>query len=131
MQSESKSDSSQFSSGNQTTANRKTLPRGRPAFADSQREQVLQALRAGGIEGVSRATLIFEKRITQCGARVDELKRMGYDIASESREGERYIRYVLKAEPETPQPLPTYKQRDFLVGQRKTGLPLFDSAVPE
>ena len=72
---------------------------GRPAFADTQRQEVLGMLRAAGPEGISRATLIFEKHITQCGARVDELKRQGYVIDSESRQGEKYVRYVLKSEP--------------------------------
>lgn len=79
------------------------LLRGRPAFADSQRETILALLRIAGPHGVSRADLIFNYRFTQCGARIDELKRAGYVIKSELREGEQYVRYVLKSEPRPEQ----------------------------
>jgi len=93
------------------------ISRGRPAFADSPREKLLRLLREAGLVGVSRATLIFEHRATQCGARVDELKRQGYVIESELREGEQYVRYVLKSEPLDLQPIP--EEPDWY--QRQTG----------
>lgn len=73
--------------------------RGRPAFAETQRGEILRLLRDAGTAGVSRAELIFDRHITQCGARVDELKRQGFEIVSEQRDGETYVRYVLKGEP--------------------------------
>lgn len=88
-------------------------------------------LRDAGPDGVSRSELIFGKHFTQCGTRVDELKRLGYVVESVQREGERYVRYVLKAEPETPHRPRTYKQHEFFEGRRKTGLPLFDLDVRE
>lgn len=92
---------------------RETRPirRGRPEFAETQRDEVLRDLRAAGPDGVSRATFIFEKKITQCGARADELKRMDYVIRSELREGERYVRYVLVSEPAEPKRLPASQRR--------------------
>jgi hypothetical protein len=81
------------------------IHRGRPAFADTQRQEVLEMLRTAGPEGVSRATFIFEKHITQCGARVDELKRQGHVLESEWREGEIYVRYFLKSEPRKLMPV--------------------------
>jgi hypothetical protein len=80
--------------------------RGRPAFAASQRQKILELLRAAGVHGVSRATLIFEHRMTQCGARVDELKHQGHEIVSELRDGEQYVRHVLKTEPLDLRPIP-------------------------
>ena len=81
------------------------IPRGRPAFVETQCDEVRDALVAAGKDGVSRATCIFEMHITQVGARVDELKRMGYAIHSESRESERYVRYVLDGDPVELRPL--------------------------
>lgn len=43
--------------------------------------------------------------LAQCGARIDELKRQGYEIVSELREGEQYVRYILKSEPLDLQPI--------------------------
>jgi len=100
------------------------IPRGRPSFASTQREEVLQMLRAAGRGGVSRYTLIYEKHISQCGARVDELKRVGYAIHSELRDGERYVRYVLDSEPLELNPLraggDSYEQK---YGPRPSGKP--------
>jgi len=106
------------------------VPRGRPAFATSQGEKILELLRAAGVHGVSRASLIFEHRATQCGARVDELKRQGYVIESELREGEQYVRYVLKGEPLDLQPIPvepdSYQRQTGEARPRATDdLPLF------
>jgi hypothetical protein len=75
------------------------ISRGRPAFAQTQRQEILELLRTAGPVGVSRAEFIFERHITQCGARVDELKREGYQIVSELRDSEKYVRYILLGEP--------------------------------
>ncbi len=83
------------------------IRRGVPEFAETQRDDILQMLRERRTDGVSRAELIFEKRYSQCGARVDELKRMGYVIRSELREGETYVRYILVSEPLELKPLTT------------------------
>jgi hypothetical protein len=117
------------------------IPRGRPAFAETQRQEILRLLREAGPSGISRAELIFERRFTQCGARVDELKRQGYVIESEQREGERYVRYVLKGEPLELRPLSERppKTRDWFAesaGRERAKEtpnygPLFDGAMPE
>lgn len=107
--------------------------RGRPPFAASQREKILELLRAAGPLGVSRATLIFEHRITQCGARVDELKRQGHVIESFSQDGEAYVRYRLTSEPLELKPIPTgadwYNREHRTRPSKTSGLPLFDAAV--
>lgn len=36
--------------------NRKPIPRGAPAFAETQREKLLELLRAAGVHGISHAT---------------------------------------------------------------------------
>jgi len=95
------------------------IPRGRPAFAETQRAEILRLLRDAGPAGVSRAELIFERRMTQCGARVDELKRQGFVIVSELREVERYVRYVLTSEPLELRHLP--ERADWF--ERRTGKP--------
>lgn len=84
------------------------ITRGRPAFAETQRAEILRLLREAGPAGVSRAELIFDRRITQCGARVDELRHQNFEILSELREGEKYVRYVLKSEPLELRPLPEH-----------------------
>ena len=91
------------------------ITRGRPACAETQRNETLRLLREAGPVGVSRATLIFEHHFSQCGARVDELKSQGYAIESELREDEKYVRYILKGEPLDPGPLPdrSEKTRDW------------------
>jgi hypothetical protein len=110
------------------------IHRGRPAFAASQREKILELLRAAGAQGVSRATLIFEHRMTQCGARVDELKRQGCVIESFLLHGETYVRYRLTSEPlELQQPAPIaagrYERGHGRRPSQTGGLPLFDAAV--
>lgn len=115
------------------------IPRARPAFAETQRQEILRLLREAGPAGVSRAELIFERHITQCGARVDELKRQGYVIESELRDGEKYVHYVLKGEPLELQPLPEREQGDWFVKstghqrpkQTPTRGPLFSETEPE
>jgi hypothetical protein len=105
-----------------------------PPFAESQRAEILDMLRAAGPNGVSKAELIFTKRMSQCGARIFELEKIGYKIAHTQREGERYVRFVLESEPLTLHPL---EEPDWYT--RQTGkpraadaaseLPLFDAAV--
>jgi hypothetical protein len=100
---------------------KRQIARGAPGFAETQREKILKLLRESGPAGVSRQELIFQHRYTQCGARIDELKRQGYRIESELRPSEKFVTYVLREEPPEPRPLPTFK--------RATGLPLFDAAA--
>jgi hypothetical protein len=83
----------------QSASRCKSSQRGRPAFAASQREKILELLRAAGPRGVSREELIFRYRWTQCGTRVFELRGMGYVIRSEDRGGRYPTWYVLKSEP--------------------------------
>jgi hypothetical protein len=76
--------------------------RGRPAFAESQRAEILRLLREAGPGGVARDFLIYTKHFTQCGARIFELQKMGYVICSKKRAGQRYVTYVLESEPLSP-----------------------------
>ena len=113
--------------------------RGVPGFASTQREKILALLRQAGPGGVSRESLIFEYRWTQCGARIDELQDMGYTIRHDSRHGERFVRYVLESEPLELKPLPSvsdwYAEK---FGARPTtttpeltaDLPLFSGVAP-
>ena len=84
------------------------MKRGAPSFSHDQRATILDSLREAGPRGVKRETLIFERHFTQCGARIFELQKMGYDIRSEQRSGDRYVTYVLYGEPAQEKPLPTY-----------------------
>jgi hypothetical protein len=72
---------------------------GPPAFAESQRAEILEMLKAAGPAGVSKAELIFTKHWTQCAARIFELERMGYKIAHVQRSGDRLVRFILESEP--------------------------------
>jgi len=92
--------------GPKHTTGKHPTPRGRPAFADTQQQEILRLLREAGTSGVSRAYLIFNHHFTQCGARVNELKRQGYVVESELLEGDRYVRYILRNEPLGLTPLP-------------------------
>jgi Helix-turn-helix domain len=83
--------------------------RGRPEFADSQREKILRLLKRAGRSGVRREDLIFHYRWTQAGSRIFELEKMGYKIRHESRPGERLIVYVLASEPLEPKPFQVWK----------------------
>ncbi len=76
---------------------------GRPAFAASQRDQILKLLREAGPRRVSRPDLIFNHRFTQCGARIDELKHSGFVIESGLGEGAHYVHDVLKSDPRPDQ----------------------------
>ena len=89
----------------------KTVPRGRPDFADSQRRRILELLRQAGSEGVSRSDLIFKHRFTQCGTRIFELEKMSYKIRHEMKPGQHYVTYFLESEPEQETHLSTYQPR--------------------
>jgi hypothetical protein len=89
----------------------KPSQRGAPQFAGDQRAEILRLLREAGPQGVSKAVLIFEKHWTQAAARVWELEQQGYGIRHESRDGERFVTFVLVSEPHEPKPLPTYKPK--------------------
>jgi hypothetical protein len=97
--------------------------RGRPDFAGDQRTEILRLLREAGPRGVSKEFLIFDMHMTQCGARVFELERMGYQIRHESRDGERYVTFVLVSEPAQPKPLPTFKPKSGDWYEKTTGKP--------
>jgi hypothetical protein len=84
------------------------MKRGAPSFSNDQRTKILELLREAGPQGVKRETLIFERHFTQCGTRVFELQKMGYDIRSEQRGDDRYVTYVLYGEPAQEKPLPTH-----------------------
>jgi hypothetical protein len=89
-----------------------------PPFAESQRAEILDMLRAADPNAVSKAEPIFEKRRSQCGARVFELEKLGSQITHVQREGERYVRFVLESEPLGLQPSP---EPDWYT--RQTGKP--------
>lgn len=74
-------------------------PRGRPSFADTQRERILALLREAGPRGVSKEELVFKHRWTQAAARIFELEQIGYGIRHDTRPGERFVFYVLESEP--------------------------------
>lgn len=82
-----------------SSTNPRARRRGSPSFAESQRSEILEMLRAAGPAGVSKAELIFTKHMSQCGARVFELEGMGYKIAHVQRDGEKYVWFVLESEP--------------------------------
>jgi len=62
-------------------------------------------LREAGQAGVSKETLLFEKRWSQAAARIWELEQQGFQIAHTQREGETYVRYVLESEPLALKPI--------------------------
>lgn len=95
--------------------------RGAPGFAGDQRAEILRLLREAGPLGVSKESLIFEKHMTQCGARVWELERQGYGIRHEARDGDRYVTFILVSEPADPKPLPTFKPKPADWYERATG----------
>jgi hypothetical protein len=108
--------------------------RGRPAFSDSQRDKILELLRAVGSQGVSREELIFRQRWTQCRTRIFELQTMGYVIRSEDRGGRYPTWYVLKSEPLELKPIPDESDWYARAASKPrppqgTGLPLFDAMV--
>lgn len=99
----------------------KPSQRGTPEFAGVQRAEILRLLREAGPQGVSKEFLIFDKRMTQCGARVFELERQGYGIRHEARDGDHYVTFILVSEPAEPKPLPTFKPKATDWYERTTG----------
>lgn len=95
------------------------ITRGAPALATDQRGFVLQKLREADERGVSRSTFIFGYHITQCGARLDELKRQGYQLESQPRSGDRYVTSVRRGEPGQPKPLPNLRQKKLFRGRER------------
>ena len=84
-----------------------------PAHASAQRDSVLRLLREAKArgQGLRREDAIFTYRITQVGARVHELERMGYVIRHDLEPGARFVTYFLVSEPGREKPLPTYQPR--------------------
>jgi hypothetical protein len=84
-----------------------------PSHASAQRGDVLRLLREAKArsQGLRREDAIFTHRITQVGARVHELERMGYVIRHDLEPGARFVTYFLVSEPEREKPLPTYQPR--------------------
>jgi hypothetical protein len=107
------------------------MSRGLPPFAESQRTEILEMLRAAGPAGVSKETLLFEKRWSQAAARIFELERQGFQIAHIQRDGEIYVRYVLESEPLQLKPLDNLDWYERTTGKPRTSpegvrdLPLF------
>jgi hypothetical protein len=87
--------------------------RGIPAHASAQRNDVLRLLREAKArgQGLRRADAIFQHRITQVGARVHELERMGYVIRHDLEPGARFVTYFLVSEPAEEKPLPDYRSK--------------------
>jgi len=95
---------------NRFTTQRKTGP---PGHTSAQRNDVLRLLREAKArgQGLRRDDAIFQHRITQVGARVHELERMGYIIRHDLEPGARFVTYFLVSEPEHEKPLPTYQRK--------------------
>jgi hypothetical protein len=87
-------------------------PDGAPAFARAQRDEILQLLRDAGPDGVAKSFLLFEKHFSQAASRVFELEKLGYQIRHESREGSRYVYFVLVGEPPSAPAKPLEQQPD-------------------
>jgi hypothetical protein len=108
---------------------------GIPVFAESQRAEILEMLRAAGPAGVSKSELIFAKHWTQCAARIWELEHLGYKISHIQRPCDRFVRYVLESEPLQPTPSTNPDWYEHVHGPRPkpghegSNLPLFDTAV--
>lgn len=104
------------------------IPRGQPAFAESQREAILDLLREAGADVVSHADLIFNHHYSQCGTRVFELQKIGYVIRSEMRDGDRHVTYVLESEPGSPNKPGNLSESDYAKREREErdrAMPLF------
>jgi len=95
------------------------ISRGRPEWASSEENWILDLLRNAGERGVSREHLIFTCRSTQCGRAIHSLERCGYVIEHVKLAGEKYVRYVLKSAPLDLKPLP--ESADWY--ERQTGKP--------
>lgn len=101
------------------------VPRGRPAFSDTQRERILELLRKAGPRGVRREDLLYVHRWSQAGTRIYELERMGFVIEHVLEPGQRFVTYRLLSEPLVPQPLPNSERTPGAAAgdwfQRETG----------
>jgi len=84
---------------------------GRPSFADSQEQRILDLLLEAGARGVSKKFLVFELHFTQASARVHSLEQRGFKIRHEMRDGDDYVTFVLESSPERETPLPTYEKK--------------------
>jgi hypothetical protein len=102
---------------------------GRPSFADSQEQKILDLLLEAGLRGVSKKFLIFELHFTQASARVHSLERRGYKIRHEMRFGDRYTTFVLESSPERETPLPTYEKKRPDARQKTLCRDWFDEAT--
>ncbi len=90
---------------------------GPPSFAPTQRDEVLRLLREAGSRGVYRERFLIPTEyggfgISQVGARLDELEKMGYSFESfYANESDRFLTYRLLSEPASPKPLPAFQRK--------------------
>jgi hypothetical protein len=87
------------------------VPRGRPAFADTQRDKILELLREAGPRGVRREDLLYVRRWSQAGTRIHELEQQGYVIEHFLEPGQRFVTYRLVSEPASEKPLPNFERK--------------------
>jgi hypothetical protein len=119
-------------------------PHGRPPFADSQEQTILDLLLEAGPHGVSKKFLVFERHFTQASARIHHLEQRGFKIRHEMRPGDTYVTFVLESVPEretaaptdrpaaTPSPKPPDRRSRFELSHRadvEREAPLFANEV--
>ncbi|MGC1452565.1 MAG: hypothetical protein WA830_21255 [Candidatus Sulfotelmatobacter sp.] len=104
-------------------------PRRAPTFAGTQRGKILALLIAAS-GGWFPLTEILSLGIAQYGARILELRRMGFDIENRSEyvDGGRHSWFRLLKSP-APAPTPSKPEPEWKDRPRLTGLPLFDLAA--
>lgn len=94
--------------------------------ATNQRGQILGLLRLAGRNGVTNLEL--NKICLRYGARIYELRRLGYRIATESL-GDGVFKFILRGEPTAPcredGSAPQQKKSETLSPFRSENLPLF------
>lgn len=79
-----------------------------PANAEKQADFVLRVLREAGNHGVNRDHFLQGsgpcggRRVTQVGARLDELAKAGYIFESKLLHGDLFVTYYLRREPSEP-----------------------------
>ena len=79
-----------------------------PANAEKQAQFVLRVLREAGNHGVNRDHFLQGsgpcggRRVTQVGARLDELSKAGYIFESKLLHGDLFVTYYLRREPTAP-----------------------------
>lgn len=78
---------------------REPIPYGRPEWASSEEDWILDLLRDAGEGGISREYLIFTCKSTQCGRAINSLEKRGYVIEHVNFADEKYVRYILRGEP--------------------------------